>query len=506
MRFRAFLLSLGLWLAFADCDRERSASDSTLRILYSSDESSLQPGADNVPKFLVFSSLASYDSSEAWNCGQSEPGLADRWEHSPDWRIWTIHLREDARWHDGIPVTAHDVVFTMNLWADPDVQHWAASSIESATALDDHTVRIVYRRPSREPLNGWDVFYPRHLLEDLDRKEFWTWDFWTHPLGSGPYRYVRHVPKTMMEFEADSNFFGGRPRIERVIVKWGGGNPVSELLGGSVDAVEAMSNPNDAARLARDSRFRVYYSVLPAGVRIYWNIQSPLFREAPVRRAFTQAIDRPGLHQALSLPAGLPLTDGLYTDCQFERRQLVPPWPYDPEEAGRLLDEAGWQDEDRDGVREKEGIPLAFTLIAPSNWLQASAAAVFVQDQLRRVGARMEVQSLDYTAVGERFRGGEFEAAIWPTSAQFFGTGSPMGYDEPRVAALLKAADSTVDPAAMDRIYREISGIVRRDLPTTFLYPKVDMHAARRELQGIDPDDPGDLFMSLADLWWQEDR
>ncbi|MGH7567216.1 MAG: ABC transporter substrate-binding protein [Gemmatimonadota bacterium] len=500
-RFSAARVSLALLLALAGCDRERPATDKTLRILYSADESNLQPGSDDVPKLLALSPLG---TAEVWNCGEPEPGLADRWDHSPDWRIWTIHMRKDAHWHDGTPVTAHDIAFTMDLWADPDVQHWAAWGVESATALDDHTLRVIYKRPSSGPLNGWDVFYPRHLLEGLDRKDFWTWDFWTHPVGSGPYRYVRQVPKTMMEFEADSEYYGGRPRIERVIVKWGGGNPVSELLSGSVDAVEGMSNPNDAVRLARDPRFRVYYNVLPRGVGIYWNVKNPLFREAAVRRALTQAIDRPRLHRALGLPTGLPLTDGVHTKCQFERRKLEPPWPYDPEEARRLLEEAGWRVEDGDGVREKGGRPLAFTLITTSNWLQGSAAAVFVQDQLRRVGVRMEVQSLDHRAVGERVRRGEFEAAIWIMLDELFGTGSPIGYDEPRVAALLEAADSTIDPARKDQMYQEISGIVRRDVPATFLYPKVDIHAARRELQGIDPDD--DLFMSLADLWWEEGR
>jgi peptide/nickel transport system substrate-binding protein len=505
-RFSAARVSLALLLALAGCDRERPAAEKTLRILYDSDESSLQPGFDDVPKHLALSPLG---TSESANCGKAEPGLADRWEHSPDWRTWTIHVREDARWHDGIPVTAHDIAFTIDLWADPDVEHWAASGIESASVIDDHTLRIDYDRPSPGPLNGWDVFLPRHVLEGLERKDFWTWDFWTRPVGSGPYRYVHHVPKTMMEFEADSNYFGGQPRIGRVIVKWGGGNPVSEFLSGSVDAAEGMS-PNDAARLARDPRFRVYYHVLSAGVRIYWNVKNPLFRDAAVRRALTQAIDRPRLHQALGLPAGLPLTDGLHTNCQFERRELVPPWPHDPEGARRLLDEAGWRDEDGDGVREKEGRTLSFTLIAPSDWLNAAAAAVFVQEQLRKVGVRMEVQTLDMRAVGDRVRGGDLEAGIWIESAGvhegLFGPGSPIGYNEPRVASLIGARDSTVDPAEMDRIYQEISGIIRRDVPATFLYPKVDIIAARRELQGIDPDDPGDLFMSLADLWWEEGR
>jgi peptide/nickel transport system substrate-binding protein len=150
--------------------------------------------------------------------------LAERWEHSPDYREWIVHLRRNIRWHDGAPVTAHDIKFTIDLWKHPDVLYYAGAPYESVTVLDNHTVRLVYNGPGAHHsalLGGWDVFYPKHLLEDLDPKEFTSWKFWTEPVGNGPYRYVRHVPRTMIELEANPDHYKGKPKIERLVIVGG---------------------------------------------------------------------------------------------------------------------------------------------------------------------------------------------------------------------------------------------------------------------------------------------
>ncbi len=105
---------------------------------------------------LLFLSLTTGDVLEG---GEPKPLLAERWEHSADYREWTIHLRSGVRWHDGRPVTARDIEFTMRLFAHPDVLRPQAGALESATALDDSTVRIRYSKPSRAPLVSGIVYY-----------------------------------------------------------------------------------------------------------------------------------------------------------------------------------------------------------------------------------------------------------------------------------------------------------------------------------------------------------
>ncbi len=445
---------------------------------------------DDVWKFLVFLPLVTHADLEASYCGEAEPALAERWEHSPDYRQWTIYLRRGLRWHDGVPVTAHDIEFTIDLWQNPDVRNYIFYNIESVGVLDDHTLQLRFKEPSRQPLNGWDVFYPKHLLEALDPVDVGSWEFWTRPVGNGPYRYVQHVPQTMTELEANPDHYRGKPEFARLIVKWGGGASLMELRGGSVDV--AGVSPTDAASLVDDRRFQIHDEITPGAVWLYWNHRDPRFGDPVVRRALTHAIDRRELQQAIGFADDLPITDGLYSPCQFGRRQLTEPWPYDPSTAEQLLEQAGWRDRDGNGVRERDGEEFIFTVIVSSQLLEMSKAAVFLQEELRQVGVRMEVQRLDWSLAGQRLAAGEFEAAIYVSGdspgshIRRFGRRGSVGYEKPSFAALLDSAGVTMDLEERDRIYRELAELFRADVPATYLYPRVYTRAAHRRIGGLD--------------------
>ncbi|MGI9077100.1 MAG: ABC transporter substrate-binding protein [Gemmatimonadaceae bacterium] len=220
-------------LSATACDRGsgREGQASSLTVLFQGDERSW---AFYLPaQFLVFLPLAQRGED-----GQLHGWLARSWEHSGDWRTWTVHVRSDVKWHDGMLVTAHDVKFSLDLRAHPAVGGEAPNSF-SVDVLDDTTVTIAFRRKPSEYWLYFGPIYPKHLLEKLDPEKFYDWDFWTRPVGAGPYRYVRHLPKTMMEFAANQEYFLGKPRIDRLVLKYG--EPViTELLSGNVDAIPAV--------------------------------------------------------------------------------------------------------------------------------------------------------------------------------------------------------------------------------------------------------------------------
>ena len=113
--------------------------------------------------FMVFLPFAKDDEN-----GELEGRLATSWEHSEDYRTWTIHLRTDVTWHDGVPVTAHDVKFTLDLLGRPDAPAGQINpEVESAVVLDDTTIVITYKR-NKASLDSWTCYYPKHLLEDLE--------------------------------------------------------------------------------------------------------------------------------------------------------------------------------------------------------------------------------------------------------------------------------------------------------------------------------------------------
>ena len=454
---------------------------------------------DTDADFLVFLPLATLNDN-----GELEGRLAKSWEHSDDYREWTYHLRTDIRWHDGNPVTAHDVKFTLDLLSHPDVLEYPHLS---ATVLDDSTLTIISSRAHNYQADI--VYYPKHLLEHLEPKEFWDWQFWREPVGNGPFRFVRHLPQTMIEFEANPDYYRGKPSIDRVVLKFVAKAGLTELLSGNVDIIEL--NPAQIPQFAADSRFRVYYKEpnFAGGVAIYWQHNNPLFRDPRVRRALTLAINRRELLQVFNLPENLPIFDGPITPRQYHRRQLPEPIEYNPAQARTLLEAAGWHDPDGDGVREREGQAFRFTAIAstgPSLW-NSDKLAVYIQAQLRQVGVHMAIRTMDGTVVWGRLEAGEFDAAFMVVQSglhwyqRYFGADSPLGYRNPKVIKLINQAIATADPNEIDQIYRELMGIFRVEQPITYLHPFITAYIVHRRIQGLSTPFRADPLQIMEDLW-----
>ncbi|MGH2360186.1 MAG: ABC transporter substrate-binding protein, partial [bacterium] len=162
-----------LALAAIGCFRgeERTSSRaSTVIVAYPYGENGMNPVDDEISKFLVFLPLLAENEK-----GELEGRLAERWEHSPDYREWTFHLRPGVRWHDGAAVTAQDVKFTLELLAHPDVGEFGPGYIESVTVPDDSTVTVRYGNAYASGALTWEVCFPKHLLEHLDAKKVTEW-------------------------------------------------------------------------------------------------------------------------------------------------------------------------------------------------------------------------------------------------------------------------------------------------------------------------------------------
>lgn len=496
---RPLLLALVACTSLGACssgNRTDAAESNTLRIDYGGGEYLLGPASDDNPKFLVFLPMARWDNP----CKTGEhTGLAERWEYTPDRLHWTFYLRRDLRWHDGVPVTARDIEFTINLWKHPDVLWYGAGPVESIEVIDDYTMRIDYSQPGTLENLDWGVYYPKHLLEDLDPKEFFEWEFWTRPVGNGPYRYVRHDRETHIEFESNPDYYEGKPPIERLMIALADVPGMVRLLAGEVDL--AVVYPYDATRFAGNPDFNVYYGGWGTPIRLIWNVRHELFRDKEIRQALTMAIDRRELARVLGHPDEKLISDGVYSSCQFQQRDLPPAWPHDPERARSVLEAEGWHDADGDGILDRDGKAFQFNTIVDPRWQRA---AVFAQDQLRRIGVRMEVQVMDAGVVVEQFGAGNFEAAIprGPNLDAAIGRrGSPTGYSNVRVQELWDQVQGEIDREARDRMYGELSEFYYDELPGTFLHPRLSAMVARRRVRGLGS---SPIEFPLVDRLWIE--
>ncbi len=475
----AFLLS---WVAVlagaAACGRseDRALARGSTLVMAVPDFEAVKPDNWDLD-FLTFLPLAKRGER-----GELEGQLARGWEHSADHREYTFHLRTDVSWEDGVPVTARDVKFTLDLLSHPEVAQYAGFE---TLVVDDSTVRIRAANPSY--MDDISIL-PRHLLQELEPRRFWQWEFWTHPVGNGPYRFVRYIPETLMEFRANPDYFGTPPRIERVILRFVGEAGITELLAGNVDI--ARADLTQIPRIAKDPRFRLYSGVYPGGRGIYWKTDHPLFSDARVRHALTLAVNRPELLGLLNLPDTLPITDGVFTERQFRRGEWPEPLPYDPVRARALLTAAGWVDQDGDGVREKDGRMFRFTAtVRPGDGIPE--LAVYVQDFFRQVGVHMEMVVLEKPMMWEKLRAGDFEAMFMVVqsgvSAQRrdFGRENRLGYQNQEAFAIIDSLQVTADPGEIDRLHGRLTEIFRVDMPLTRLTPWTTAWFVHRRIRGL---------------------
>lgn len=503
LRFRSTLgrICVCLIALFSvQCTRGSGRDDSrasTLTIhIAEGDERSLGPLG--VKWHLVFLGLA----ADLDGSGVQQPRLLERWEHTPDYSEWTVHLRDDLRWGDGAPVTAADVKFSLELWTHPDILY-EYPGIEQITVLDSLSLRITFFEPVHGTIfdYNWLAILPEHLLSTLDRDEIFSWPFWIEPVGNGPFRYVRHVPATMTELEANPDYFGEAPKIPRVVLRYGGSSVV-ELLSGNVDIASGIT-PLDAVQLARDSRFQIYHRVQYSNnIALVWNHRNPLFRDAAVRRALTMSIDRRELHRLLNYPEDLPIFD-VPALARHHLEGVVPPaLPFDPERATRLLATAGWVDTDGDGTLDKDGQEFRFTL---STTESESIQAVYIQERLRGVGIAMEISTFERLALMRRTNlSYDFEAAIIPYHYILDFQDFPRsGYDNAELSRLRDGAWFSLDQEVSDQYLREFWKIFGDEVPITYLHPQISYLAAHVRVKGLKND--RDLFSMVEQLWLEEE-
>ncbi len=465
------------------------------------DERVLGPmGAGTGAWFLVFLGLA----ADPKGTEVQQPRLLERWEHTADYTEWTAHLRDDVFWDDGVPVTAEDVKFSLELWTNPEIAY-DGRYYEKITVLNSHTLEFIFKKPIVAKLfvYNWLPILPKHSLDTLsiEQGQFFSWPFWVQPIGDGPYRYVRHVPQTMVELRANPDYFGEQPSIPRVVLQFGG-KPLTELLSGNVDLATDIT-PLEAVQLAADPRFRIYYKTGWAqAIAIAWNHRNPLFQDAAVRKALTLAINRRELHRLLNYPDDLPIFDVPALPRHFVEGVVPEPLPFDPERAARLLTSSGWVDSDNDGIREKDGQEFRFTLsVSP----ETSASAVYIQELFKQVGVDMEISSQDPFALRDWVHEQVFEATIFRYI--YIGQFDDFwltGYVNPEASRLRDAAWFTIDKDEVDLSMEQLWKIFAEDVPVTYLYPNLSYSAAHRRVKGLK--NGQDILSTIEHLWIEDEE
>ncbi|MEW6533903.1 MAG: peptide-binding protein [Thermodesulfobacteriota bacterium] len=453
---------------------------------------------------LVYNGLLKYDKD-----AQLVADLAERWEISDDKLRIRFYLRNDVRWHDGVPFTAADVEFTYRVYVDPKTPTAYASDFlrieeNGVRVLDDYTVEVTYRKPYAPALASWAKakILPKHLVEPFQITEC---PLRTHPVGTGPYCFVKWECGDKIELEANKDYFAGRPYIDRLLIKIIP-DPATMFLRLKAGTIDQMTlTPVQFKRQTESPYFKENFKKyhFPAFGFIYlgYNLRIPKFQDKRVRQAITMAIDREGIVKGVLLGMGQVAHSPYKPDTMWYNPNAKK-WPYDVKKAKKMLAEAGWKDTDGDGILDKDGEPFAFTIITNQGNEQRKNAAIIIQRDLKKVGIKVDIRVLEWSAFLKNFLGKRrFDAVLcgwsldvdpdqwelWHSTMVNEHQLNHVGYRNPEVDRLLELGVSSYDPVERKETYDKLQEILAEDQPYTFLWIREELDIIHSRFYGIEP-------------------
>ncbi len=395
-------------------------------------------------------------------------------------------LRRDVRWHDGEPFTSRDVAFTYQSIMDESVASPRKPDfdlIQSLTTPNPHEVHITYRKPYSPALNSWMIgLLPAHILKDKPIA-WWNDQFNRHPVGTGPFKFFNWKTNESLRLVRNDDYWQGAPWLEAVVFRYLP-DPVSIRIAFMTRQTDFWGvDPWAVAAFRDDPRFQVFR--YPANQYNYvgWNLRNPLFQDLRVRTAFAHAVNVPEMIKYILYGNGVQ-SNGIFPPHFWFSDPDLKPIPYDPAAATRLLDEAGWVP-GADGIREKDGKRLAFTLIVNQGNEVRKDIATLVQDNLHTVGVEVEVAIYEWAVFISRFinklefdatvlgwsTGPDYDAyQVWHSSQTNPGQLNFVGFDDPDVDALLAQIRQEYDPVKIKALAGQIQKAIFEDQPYLFLF------------------------------------
>jgi peptide/nickel transport system substrate-binding protein len=437
------------------------------------------------------------------------PQLARSWTRRDSVTL-AFDLDPRAKWQDGVRITARDVIFSLSRAQNPSIAPRLADLLRhvvSVTAEEER--RVVFRFSHAYAEQLYDATFhvaplPAHLLDTIPPSDLGRSSFVSQPVGSGPYRLVRNVAGQFVELAANQDFFLGKPQLDRVIIRIAtdADARLNLLLSGQADAMDNVPPPPDnLRRIAADSSLRLIPVPSPTVGYLLFNQRDsrnrsqphPILADARVRRAITLALDRKTIVRAVLGTHG-EVPYGPASQVLWIRHGAPKPERQNLAESRRLLAAAGWRDSDGDGILERNERPLGLTISLPNTSGIRRQMALLVQEQLRQIGMRIELQQFEGPIWNERRAAGKFDIDFSAVSQDPTPSGIKQSwtcsggsnvaqYCSPRVDSLIeRAVLGQGDPA---KLWIAALRQIEADAPATFLYAPTYVYAVKRRFHNV---------------------
>jgi oligopeptide transport system substrate-binding protein len=449
----------------------------------------------------VFSGLVSFNTNLSL-----VPELAESWDLSPDGKVYTFHLRTNAKFHDGRPVVAQDVIYSWERAAKPATQSdtiltylgdivgvaemhaGTADHISGLKALDDHTLQVTI--DAAKPYFLFKLTMPVAFVLDQKNVESGS-DWYRKPNGTGPYKLTRWDSFQVMVYDANQDFYLGVPSIPQIVVELYSGVGIRLFESGEIDMTSIYSS--DVARVldpADPLHPDLFSGVSLCTDYVVFDVTQPPFDDAKVRQAFSMAFDRQKYIDVVNNGIGIP-AKGLYPPALPGYNLDLQGLAYDPEQARQLLAESKFGG--------PQGLPpIIFTVAGFGNSAGASVAAM-AQMWEQNLGVTITIENLEpdkyfdllYSGQhGQLFSGGW--CADYPDPENFadvlFHTGAEQNtgkYSNLALDAILDQARTEQDVTKRIQLYQQAEQIIVQDAPGLFLLHDVSYELVRPTIKGF---------------------
>ena len=464
------------------------AAEHTFRLGVRDDALTLDPiaSSDNPS---IWAELLIYDTliRPARNGSDLEPGLAEKWTVAPDGKEYIFTLR-DAKFADGSPVTANDVVFSLKRAAG-EKSDWARffKPITQYEVVDQHTIRMKLDKPFTPMLNNLALFSGSILPQALVEKN--PEEFFVHPIGSGPFVLKEWRRGDRMIFEKNAHYWqAGKPAVDAAEVQVIGedNSRVLKLQAGEIDA--AISIPfNQIAQLKSNADLKVGVADVFRVDLVQLNTTKKPFDDVRVRQALNYAVDKDGIIQSVLYGNAKPAVSAIPV-MRYHNTDLKP-YPYDSNKAKALLAEAG--------------LPNGFSttmLVTAGDAIVRSVAAV-IQDNLQKIGVKVELQGIEGGAQFSTTKAGNYEMSLSYATSDTIDPDQLIGFTsinperanafhtqwkDARVNELYDLERRTLDGPERAAQFKEMEARVHEGAPFIFLYHQQAPYAYRSNVSGFE--------------------
>lgn len=491
MKFLLAISAIIIILTGCTSNEKNEQTQSKNKLVYgSTDYTSINPALYEHGEInsLIFSGLTARDKDN-----QIVPALAKSWDYNETTQTYHFSLLDNVSWHDGQPFSASDVQFTLEAILDKKNGSEIRSNYEDIANIEvvnPYAINITLKTPNVAFLEYLTVgILPKHLLEN---KELTTDPYNNFPIGTGPYKLQKWDLGQSITLVKNNNFYLGAPKIDTIVFKIVEDTKARalQLKAGELDLVQIT--PEDAALFQTNDDF-TFLVMKTADYRgIMYNFNSPLFRDNPdLPNALSYAIDREAIVKSVlhgyGYPAYSPLQVGAYANTEMQQ------FTYNPTKAKEELEKAGWK-LGSDGIYEKDGLKLAFTVNCPAGDQVRIDIANIASQQFNEIGVEMnfniatkidwENQDAFLIGWGSPFDPDDHTYKVFKTGAE----NNFNYYTNTQVDELLTKARETDSNAERQTFYNEFQTELTKQLPYTFIAYLDAIYVAPKTLQGITPE------------------